>query len=297
MFDNSDFLINVAAGNDGRNDKFNTVGSPATFKNGLAVGCSHSTGYDLATGMLGPLYMADFSSKGPTADGCMSPMIVAAGKYILSAGALPLRRDECDDGVPSVSKGKAGLKSMAGTSMATPVVSATAALVQQYFREGWYPTGRKNPADSIKPTAALVKAVLMNGAQTDMKGVDNGHGDITPVKAYDNIMGFGRLSLPTSLYIESWADIQAEVWDEQIIQDGQKVEHTVMIDRSNGCKNSDLSVSLVWVERASVIGCTKCVLNDLDLSVLDSTGGKYYPNGKTSRDEINNAERVVIQSS
>ena len=45
--------------------------------------------------------------------------------------------------------------------MATPIAAGNAALVQQYFQEGWYPTGVKTPANSMQPSGALMKAVLL----------------------------------------------------------------------------------------------------------------------------------------
>ena len=48
-----------------------------------------------------------------------------------------------------------------GTSMATPIAAGNAALVQQYFQEGWYPTGTATAANAILPSAALIKAVLL----------------------------------------------------------------------------------------------------------------------------------------
>ncbi len=47
-----------------------------------------------------------------------------------------------------------------------------AALIRQYFEEGWYPTGTKIPMDKLEPSSALVKAVLLNGGQF-MKGEDD----------------------------------------------------------------------------------------------------------------------------
>lgn len=44
------------------------------------------------------------------------------------------------------------------------------------------------------PSGALVKAVLMNGAQF-MRGVDNGVDGVTEIKPYDFNQGFGRLAL------------------------------------------------------------------------------------------------------
>lgn len=59
---------------------------------------------------------------------------------------------------------------MMGTSMATPITAGTAALVRQYLEEGWYADGTKNSGTSIVPSAALLKAILMNGSQMNMKG-------------------------------------------------------------------------------------------------------------------------------
>lgn len=83
----------VAAGNsgsgDGAFDVPNTVGDPATAKNVIAVGAHNSWGSSSQAGNLGPSYIADFSSRGPTADGRTKPDIMAVGKSVLSAGALP----------------------------------------------------------------------------------------------------------------------------------------------------------------------------------------------------------------
>lgn len=53
--------------------------------------------------------------------------------------------------------------------MATPVAAGTAAIVRQYFEDGYYPTGERNPSDAIdNPSGALIKAVLINGAQVSL---------------------------------------------------------------------------------------------------------------------------------
>lgn len=48
--------------------------------------------------------------------------------------------------------------------MSTPVVAGNAAMARQYFREGWYNTGSKNLTAGFEPSAALLKAALINSA-------------------------------------------------------------------------------------------------------------------------------------
>jgi len=296
MFDNDDFLMVIAAGNDGDDDKPFSVSSPATAKNIISVGASHSCCGDLETGQLGPDHIASFSSRGPTADGRTKPDVVAPGKWILSVGARPDSPGSCDPSKAPDAGGKSGgVLSLQGTSMATPVVSGSAALVRQYFEDGFYPTGEKVAANAMAdPSGALIKAVLMNGAQY-LDSVDNGR-KTTTVSPYDNTQNFGRISFIDSLYLKGKSNVQAQVWDRQIVNAGAAQEYTVTIDKSNGCTEDTISVSLIWMEEGSFPGCANCVLNDLDLSITKQ-GDKeivYYPNGRDNPDDVNNAERVQI---
>lgn len=45
--------------------------------------------------------------------------------------------------------------------MAAPIVAGSAALVRQYFIEGWYPTGAAVSSSGFIPSGALIKAVLL----------------------------------------------------------------------------------------------------------------------------------------
>ncbi len=224
----------------------------------------------------------------------MKPDIVAVGKSVLSAGADPNVVGECDPSrIPGANQRGGGLLSIQGTSMATPVVSGTAALVRQYFRDGYYPSGKKNSNDSYpNPSGALIKAVLLNGAQR-LKGVDNGAHGVTDSTPYDNAQGFGRLSLQDSVYLVGETNVQLKVWDRERVIDQDTNTYNVTIDKSNGCQAEGLSVTLVWVEEGSSPGCVNCVLNDLDLSV-SFRGQIYLPNGRKSPDRTNIVERVVI---
>jgi hypothetical protein len=87
MWDHPDSLIIYAAGNSGE-DGFNTVGSPATNKNGIAVGASMNDEQSwnaqgkvsTKDALLSKHGLAYFSSKGPTFDGRLKPEICAIGE-------------------------------------------------------------------------------------------------------------------------------------------------------------------------------------------------------------------------
>lgn len=86
MWNYPDSLILVAAGNDGL-DGGNTVGSPATNKNGIGVGASLNDEeswningrVSTKEAKLKKGGLAMFSSRGPTADGRLKPEICGVG--------------------------------------------------------------------------------------------------------------------------------------------------------------------------------------------------------------------------
>ncbi|GMH89717.1 hypothetical protein TL16_g11543 [Triparma laevis f. inornata] len=281
----------------------NSVGSPAIAKNILAVGATESENGDLGNGQIGRDYMAEFSSIGPAEDGRIKPDIVAPGMGILSACARPGENYECDpSSKPTGGSGTyEGIMFMSGTSMATPVASGTAALVRQYFMDGFYPTGAKVSSNAMTPSAALVKAVLM-GSGTAMTAIRNKlsylTADTTPSSMYDNAQGFGRITIGDALKLNGFNDITTKVYDAKVITAG--ATDTYIIDVGSCSSTSDLVATLVWTDAAAIRHCTKCLVNDLDLS-MSKGSTTYYPNKVTAssnppRDELNNAEKIVIEN-
>jgi subtilisin family serine protease len=108
-----------------------------------------------------PNDLAEFSSIGPTNDGRMKPDLVAPGRNIFSSysDAEPYSF-QCRD---SASGEGASIVQMSGTSMATPIVAGAAALVRQYLRDGYYPTGFSG-GPTLQPSSALMRAILINSA-------------------------------------------------------------------------------------------------------------------------------------
>ena len=87
--------------------------------------------------------------------------------------------------------------------MAAPAVAGSAALVRQYYREGWYPTGAKRNPDKFTPTAALIKATLINSSV-----------EVTGAGAYDN----GQIQVPTVLL--DIVAVTKENLRETVVKDG-----------------------------------------------------------------------------
>eukprot|EP00588_Corethron_pennatum_P009085 CAMPEP_0194270124 /NCGR_PEP_ID=MMETSP0169-20130528/4172_1 /TAXON_ID=218684 /ORGANISM="Corethron pennatum, Strain L29A3" /LENGTH=884 /DNA_ID=CAMNT_0039012057 /DNA_START=1 /DNA_END=2656 /DNA_ORIENTATION=+ len=272
-----DFLILVAAGNDGENG-LKSVGEPATAKNIISVGATETI--DDKNTSLGMNYLAFFSSRGPASDGRIKPDVVAPGYFIVSANAEPGESQSCST------------LWMAGTSMSTPITSGNALLIRQYFEEGYHSSGEKQIENGFKPTAALVKAVLLNGAQPILGiNTDDGVFDVSP---YDENQGFGRISLIDSLPLAGNNTIAGKFVDRRVLGLSKNDIFNITINTRDGkCNSTLLSVMLVWTDPYGYPSCGKCLINDLDLEVTMG-GVEYFPNGRMSKDNTNNAERVQV---
>lgn len=106
-------VVCVAAGNDGPNRR--TIGSPAAARRVITVGAATANGL-----------VAEFSSRGPTADDRHKPECVAPGVDIVSARAANTRAGKPLDNYYT---------SATGTSMAAPHVSGIVALLLEANRQ------------------------------------------------------------------------------------------------------------------------------------------------------------------
>eukprot|EP00887_Chlorella_sp_A99_P001740 scaffold19.g1740.t1 len=228
--------------------------------------------------------LSPYSSQGPTPDGRVKPDIVAPGT-VVSAKVGLTGTNTC------------GTTTMAGTSMATPVVAGSAALVRQYYLDGWYPSGQKNAANSLKPSAALVKATLLGGAGA-LEGFEADTGlPIDPAPSFRQ--GFGRVLLGQSLFLSGspLSPARMQVLDRIKINSGET--HSFCV-RANG---GPLTITLVWADYPASPSAAKSLVNDLDLTVraagfngipLLGNGGSV--SSPTSHDRENNVEQVALDS-
>lgn len=224
-----------------------------------------------------PNSMAPFSSRGPVSGGRIKPDLVAPGTSILSTRSLI-----------STNKGW-GLADerseeiylyMGGTSMATPLVAGCAAIVRAYLLK------EKNWPSS--PSAALVKAALINGAQPIW-------GHYTGTGIPNNHQGFGRVNVAASLGLDG---SKVEFIDESVDRmlspipvDGITVASSY-VHKVTISPGQTLKVTLVWTDPEF----GDDLINDLDLIVRcngQKRHGNMAPTEQVAFDTVNNVEQVT----
>jgi hypothetical protein len=295
MWEHKDFLIVYAAGNYGAGNIDFSVGSPGTNKDGLSIGSSRTSATATSDDNL-----SRFSSRGWTSDGRIKPDLIVPGNNTAATS------DRTVDGVSNC-----GAMGGGGTSFAAPVAVAAAALVRQYYMDGFYPSGAKTMDNALTPSAALIKATLINSAAS-MKGLDNAGMTISPIPS--NEQGWGRVQLDQAL-VFTGSTRKLYVDDHRA---GFEVGATTPITYTiNGVEASPLKVTLVWTDYPSTPDTPPAaatlddpaswnaarLVNDLDLTVTGPAGaylGNVFAGGASTpggeADRRNNVEQVLLNA-
>lgn len=252
-------LLHVfAAGNDGElqctpyPNTFATVKSGfQSSKNPLIAGAVNVTSYNIA----------NFSSRGPLKDGRIKPEVVAGGQTITST-------------IPGNTYGTSN-----GTSMASPTVTGTVALLVERYRQLH---GGSNPP------ATLLKAITCNSADD----LGNPGPDFT--------FGFGLLNARTA--VEA---LEGGHYFQNSVAQGATIIHTIPAVPAG---TYQLKVMLHWNDPAASPAAAVSLVNNLNLTVtgtdavlhrpliLDPAPSNVTVNAVEGIDQVNNIEQVVINN-
>ena len=289
-----DMLILFAAGNSNKNidtENNSSISSTSSAKNVLTVAAAESyrpssskTYHDIANVGEDTVFyndkiaypsdgknqgMAYFSSRGPCKDGRTKPDICAPGTLIKSTESI---YDSQNNGTR-----RSYYTSMSGTSMATPLTAGACADILQFLIE----------SGVEKPSSALIKAVLINGARTMGTGQYRDVVEIPDVSP-NCVNGFGHVDLKESLYPESGGLF---FFEGSLSNTGDEVSY-IFENSFSGAAN----FTLCWNDSAGSVFSQKILVNDLDLTVT-ADKAVYLPNGlESGSDSINNVEKCHVNS-
>ena len=192
---------------------FYTIARPSTAKNIITVGAIEQRSA-----------VAEFSSAGPMRDNRIKPDLVALGVDVLST--FQTNRSQL----------------LSGTSMSTPAISGTAALLVERFQS-------RN--DGKLPNAALVKAALLNTAK-DL-------GNVGP----DYVYGYGLADA-----VAAAKTIDANAYTIASVTAGAANSHAIDVPANT----RSLRVMLVYSDADAALGSPSVVANHLELILTAPDG-------------------------
>lgn len=249
-----DMLFVVSAGNSGPTTQ--SIGSPGNAKNAVTVG---------ATAHAGGTGVASFSSRGPTADGRRKPDVMAPGSATISAAG-----DTNTNTTPETP----ATSSKNGTSMSAPTISGNAALMRQFFADGFYPRGAATAADKYNPSGMVMKATILNGTNP-----------VSTANWDSNNYGWGRMWLDSNLWFSNTLtggdDNRRLRLFERTQAAGLKTGESHIYLINNVAAGQELRATLAWYDIEAQQGTALSLVNNLDLEVT-GPGGTYLGNVFTS---------------
>ncbi|HEU5101577.1 MAG TPA: S8 family serine peptidase [Roseiflexaceae bacterium] len=288
LWNHQEHLFVVVGGNSGADDTTpsgvidpDSIESPGTAKNVLTVGASENYRPPTSSscGVFGgsgrpenqcygsfgkppiasdfisdhPEGLAAFSSRGPTDDGRIKPELVAPGTSIISTAS------HAPGAFYPFGKYGADYAYDHGTSMSAPMISGMAALTRQWLAQS---------RQIATPSAALVKALLLNGARDLSPGqYGTGAQREIPQAWPNNTQGWGRAAISDTVGLNG----NQTIWlaDERTgLSQGGSASYNL-----NVSAGAPLRISLAWTDYPASPVASRTLVNDLDLE-LQLPGGE-----------------------
>ena len=209
-----------------------------------------------------------FTSFGPADDGRIRPVISAPGCQSNGDGGVTSTDSDHDSDYTT----------LCGTSMASPTACGVGALIYQDFRDN-------NPG-ADDPSNQLMKTWLCHTS------VDLGN------PGPDNQTGYGSIRT-----IDTVEFVRTGSFDEASVGNGGIETYTVNVDPGT----PELKITIAWDDVPGTPNTLPSLVNDLDLVVIDPSGGRHYPwtvnpaspgspAVQTQEDHLNNIEQVQVSS-
>lgn len=252
---NNGIVVSVAAGNSGP-AKY-TVGSPGAADKALTVAAMADAGE------LG-FNLANFSSRGPTADGRIKPDIAAPGYNITAAQANTVN----------------GYVQYSGTSMATPFISGTIALILD-----------ANPNLTPVDVVNIITNTSTDWGQAN-KEIDYGFGKLDAYEAIRTAGGFSGtgIAVPAHMYgvdslLAKWV---SDYWEFSLTNNSYPIAVTLIMPNWTGSTKPDFDVylydpnntlvkSATGTSRQETINFTPTITGKYTIRVYSYAGsGNYF---------------------
>ncbi|PLX25883.1 MAG: hypothetical protein C0599_00090 [Salinivirgaceae bacterium] len=272
MYNAPYYLMLVAAGNDGDDETSNAapldgnaaydkLNGHATSKNNLVV--ANAQDAVIEGGELVSVLINTGSSEGPTDDYRIKPDIAGNGTQLYSS------YESADDAYGTIS----------GTSMATPNVTGTLLLLQQYY----------NDLNGTFMKAATLKGLALHTA------------DDAGATGPDAVFGWGLMNGKAAAEAITNNGLESII-EERTLANGGSYSFDVV---ANGI--DDLVASISWTDPAGTANSgtnssTPALVNDLDIRIT-KTATTYYPwklTGVASNTEGDNTvdpyEKIIIDN-
>ena len=234
------------------------------------------------------LTMASFSSRGSGDTGILKPEVVAPGTFMKSAGG-----QHPDATTP----GHEHLALMEGTSQATPLVSGSAALIKQYFLDGYYCTHSKDPKCSMTIGSCALRGMIVASADPLESEYDR-FGELKPFLLMKPLgsAGFGLVNLANVLPFSGSDDFSLYVVQDVEIKHGEYLVAKLLVNPTANTR--DLRIVMTYLDHSLSPESYVPLAVDLDLYVKIPSGEVLFGNSNFNDEpeHFSTVERVLIRN-